>query len=80
MARVVYAPWGPDVRTIFDENVGRGGFRVVETFDEGGAQAFVATKEHEALITAIDGALDELRADGTLAEISDKYFGADVTE
>ena len=40
----------------------------------------MATKEHEALIEAIDGALDELRADGTLAEISDKYFGADVTE
>ena len=37
-----------------------------------------ATHDHAA--DAIDGALAELREDGTLAEISEKYFGADVTE
>lgn len=31
------------------------------------------------LAPAIDEALDELRADGTLAEISEKWFGQDVT-
>ncbi|WP_394289217.1 transporter substrate-binding domain-containing protein [Microbacterium sp.] len=42
--------------------------------------AIAATKDKTALIEAIDGALAELREDGTLAEISEKYFGADVTE
>jgi cystine transport system substrate-binding protein len=32
------------------------------------------------LAPAIDDALDELRADGTLAEISEKWFGQDVTQ
>ena len=34
----------------------------------------------EDLVKAVDGALAELKADGTLAKISDKYFGADVTK
>lgn len=29
---------------------------------------------------AVDKAIDELRADGTLAQISEKYFGADITK
>ena len=29
---------------------------------------------------AVDKALGELREDGTLAKISEKYFGADVTK
>ena len=33
----------------------------------------------ESLRTAINEALAELRADGTLAEISNKYFGMDIT-
>ena len=42
--------------------------------------AFALTKDKTALVEAIDGALATLRADGTLAKISEKYFGADVTE
>jgi len=42
--------------------------------------AVVTTKDKKALIEKIDGALADLREDGTLAKISDKYFGADVTE
>jgi len=42
--------------------------------------AVVTTKNKKALIEKIDGALADLREDGTLAEISEKYFGADVTE
>jgi len=34
----------------------------------------------ESLRAAIDKALEELKADGTLAAISDKYFGSDVTK
>ncbi len=56
------------------------GLKIAAETDEAGEQAFVFTKDKTALVEAIDGALDELRADGTLAEISDKYFGEDVTE
>jgi cystine transport system substrate-binding protein len=41
-------------------------------------QAFAARKD-SGLMPDIDKALAELRADGTLAKISDKYFGTDVS-
>lgn len=37
-------------------------------------------KGEPELLDAIDKALDKLRADGTLAKLSTKYFGADVTQ
>ncbi|MEU7633310.1 transporter substrate-binding domain-containing protein [Nocardia sp. NPDC049220] len=42
-------------------------------------QAFVARKG-DAVVTEVDMALDKLRADGTLAKISEKYFGTDVSQ
>ena len=36
--------------------------------------------ENESLKEAIDKAIDELRNDGTLSEISNKYFGTDITK
>ncbi|RXZ46212.1 amino acid ABC transporter substrate-binding protein [Agromyces binzhouensis] len=51
----------------------------VET-DESSESAFALTQDKEALVAAIDEALEALAADGTLAEIGEKYFGADVTE
>ncbi|WP_394194676.1 amino acid ABC transporter substrate-binding protein [Microbacterium foliorum] len=56
------------------------GLKIAAETDEAGEQAFVFTKDKTDLVEAIDGALEELRADGTLAEISDKYFGEDVTQ
>ncbi|MDN3442875.1 amino acid ABC transporter substrate-binding protein [Microbacterium sp. APC 3901] len=56
------------------------GLKIAAETDEAGEQAFVFTKDKTDLVEAIDGALEELRADGTLAEISDKYFGDDVTQ
>ncbi|MFS0854129.1 amino acid ABC transporter substrate-binding protein [Microbacterium sp. 179-I 3D4 NHS] len=56
------------------------GLKIAAETDEAGEQAFVFTKDKEALVEAVDAALEELRADGTLAEISDKYFGEDVTQ
>lgn len=41
-------------------------------------QAFAARKD-SGLIADVNRALDELRADGTLKKISDKYFGSDVS-
>jgi len=37
-------------------------------------------KGEPELLDAINKALDKLRADGTLAKLSEKYFGADVTQ
>ncbi len=36
--------------------------------------------ETESLRAAMDKAIEELRADGTLAELSNKYFGSDITK
>lgn len=56
------------------------GLKIAAETDEAGKSAFAFTKDKEALVAAVDGALDELRADGTLAEISEKYFGEDVSQ
>ncbi|MFB4350116.1 transporter substrate-binding domain-containing protein [Microbacterium sp. CR_7] len=56
------------------------GLKIAAETEDAGEQAFVFTKDKESLVEAVDAALEELRADGTLAEISDKYFGADVTQ
>ena len=32
------------------------------------------------VLAAVNKAIDELRADGTLKKLSDKYFNADVTQ
>lgn len=36
-------------------------------------------KDNDSLRKAINKALKEMRDDGTLAKLSDKYFGADLT-
>ena len=36
--------------------------------------------DNDSLREAINKAIAELRADGTLSEISNKYFGADITK
>ena len=50
----------------------------VETTDKA-ENAFAFRKGSDSLVKAFDDALSELRADGTLAEISQEYFGADVS-
>ena len=37
-------------------------------------------KGEPELLAAINKAIDKLKADGTLAKLSEKYFGADVTK
>ena len=48
--------------------------------DETSESAFAFTKDKEALVEAVDEALAELREEGVLAEIGEKYFGTDVSE
>lgn len=55
------------------------GLKIAAESDEVSYNAFALQKGSDDLVAAIDEALAELRADGTLAEISEKYFGADVS-
>ena len=64
----------------YENTEGPTGLKIAAETDEPGLSAFALTQDKEALVEAIDGALAELREEGVLAEISEKYFGADVTE
>ncbi len=55
------------------------GLEVAATTDDAAENAFAFRKGSGDLVKAVDEALVELRKDGTLAEISEKYFGADVS-
>jgi cystine transport system substrate-binding protein len=56
------------------------GIKIAATTDDVSRSALVTTKGSDDLVEAIDEALAELKADGTIAEISDRYFGQDVSE
>ena len=64
----------------YEKNQGPTGLKVAAETDDPGYSAFAFTKDKEALVEAIDEALAELREEGVLAEISETYFGADVTQ
>ncbi|MFI9510951.1 transporter substrate-binding domain-containing protein [Nocardia sp. NPDC052566] len=63
----------------YTKKTGDTGVKVAGKTGETSKQAFAARKG-DALITDVDKALEQLRADGTLAKISDKYFGTDVSK
>ena len=52
--------------------------KIAATTGDKSEQAFAARKD-SGLIADVNKALDQLRADGTLKTISDKYFGSDVS-
>jgi cystine transport system substrate-binding protein len=54
--------------------------KVAAETDEKTQSAFAFQKGSDDLVEAFNTALEELRADGTLAQISEKYFGADVSK
>lgn len=54
--------------------------KLVDTLDDASKNAVLIRKGNETLVEAINKAFDELTQDGTLAKISEKYFGADVTK
>ncbi len=64
----------------YEKTNGPTGLKIAAETDDPGLSAFAFTKDKEALVEAIDGALAELREEGVLAEISEKYFGEDVTQ
>ena len=59
---------------------GQSGLEVAAETDDPSLSAFALTKDKQALVDAIDEALAELRDEGVLAELGEKYFGADVSE
>lgn len=62
----------------YAKTTGDADVKVAGTTGDTSEQAFAARKG-SGVIADVDRALGELRADGTLAQISDKYFGADVS-
>ncbi|MEV6280937.1 amino acid ABC transporter substrate-binding protein [Nocardia sp. NPDC051832] len=63
----------------YTKKTGDTGVKVAGKTGQTSQQAFAARKG-DALIGDVDKALNDLRADGTLAKISEKYFGTDVSK
>jgi len=59
---------------------GKSGLKVAAETDDPSLSAFAFAKDKSKLVKAVDGALDELTADGTIAKIGEKYFGTDVSK
>lgn len=64
----------------YEKTNGPTGLKIAVETDDPAYNAFAFTKDKTALVTAVDEALAELRDEGVLAEISEKYFGADVSQ
>lgn len=64
----------------FKKQTGAAGLKIAAETTEQSTSAFAFTKGSTTLAKAVDGALSSLASDGTLASISDKYFGADVSK
>jgi cystine transport system substrate-binding protein len=64
----------------YEKSEGPTGLKIAAETDDPAHNAFAFTKDKTALVEAVDEALAELREEGVLAEISEKYFGADVTQ
>lgn len=63
----------------YQKTTGDTSVKIAAKTGETSQQAFAARKD-DAVITDVNKALDELRAEGKLAAISDKYFGTDVSK
>ncbi|MND01515.1 Cystine-binding periplasmic protein precursor [compost metagenome] len=54
--------------------------KVIDIQSDRAESAFPVQKGNEELVKAINKSLDEMEKDGTLAKISEKWFGTDVTK
>ena len=63
----------------YQKTTGDKDVKIAAEIDEPSEQALVFRKDSTDLQTRVDKALEALRADGTLARISEKYFGEDVS-
>lgn len=62
------------------ETTGDEGIKIAALTDEVNRNAVLVRKEDTTLVEAIDEALAELKEDGTLTELSEKYFGTDLSQ
>lgn len=64
----------------YKKQTGADGLKVAATTDLSSTSAFTFTKGNATLVAAVNAALKQLSADGTLATLSKKYFGEDVSK
>lgn len=64
----------------YKKQTGAAGLKVAATTTDSSESALTFAKGSGTLVAAANKALDSLRADGTLAKLSEKYFGADVSK
>ncbi len=63
----------------YQQQTGAEGLKIAAETEETSLSAFAFAKGDTELAEALNGALETLAADGTLAEISETYFGTDVS-
>ncbi|WP_235927880.1 amino acid ABC transporter substrate-binding protein [Goekera deserti] len=63
----------------YQKTTGDQDVKIAAEIDDASESAFAFRKDETDLQTRVDGALETLKADGTLAELSEKYFGEDVS-
>jgi cystine transport system substrate-binding protein len=63
----------------YQKTTGDDEVKIAAEIDEPSEQALVFRQDSADLQSRVDDALESLRADGTLAEISERYFGEDVS-
>jgi cystine transport system substrate-binding protein len=64
----------------YQKQQGEAGLKVAAETEEPSLSAFAFRKGSTDLVDAVNAALEELSADGTIASISEKYFGEDVSK
>lgn len=64
----------------YQETEGNENIKIAAETEDQSFSALTFRQGSESLVEAVDEALAALAEDGTLTEISEKYFGADVTE
>lgn len=64
----------------YEETNAPTGLKIAAETEEAGRSAFAFTQDKADLVADVDEALAELRDEGVLAEIGEKYFGADVSQ
>src|SRR3712207_2369090 len=63
----------------YEKTEGDTGLEIAVTTDEESKSAIAFRKGSDELVDAVDDALATLQENGTLAKISEKYFGEDVS-
>jgi cystine transport system substrate-binding protein len=63
----------------YQKTTGDDGVKIAAEIDQPSEQALVFRQDSADLQERVNGALEALREDGTLAQISEKYFGEDVS-